>query len=267
MTQQKAPIRTSVDARSIAALILGFAFLWLPLGQHDFLYEHWMKLGTFMMPLLIFTAFSFLSEARSASIRKPKVLALFLLCAYLVHQFEEHWVDMFGNLYAFQASVNSMIAAATDSPADPTHPLTVEGIFVINTSLVWLVGFLAIATAPARVFPTLCMAAIVLVNGLVHIAGALALSSYNPGLLSSVVIFLPFSIAAYRWMTAPKALVFVSLTWAFLGHVIMGIGLMASFAWEKIAPLTYYALLVGWSLLPAALAGFGLFELKPERGQ
>ena len=166
---------------SAAALIIGFAFLWLPLGQHGFLYEHWMKFGTFMMPFLIFAALSFGSQLGPAAIKSPKFIALALLCAYLIHQFEEHWIDVFGNVYAFQASVNGIIATLTEGPADPTRPLTAGGIFVINTSLVWLVGFIAIGTAPNRVFPTLCMAGIVLVNGLVHIAGTHAFSAYTPG--------------------------------------------------------------------------------------
>jgi len=245
---------------SAAALIIGFAFLWLPLGQHGFLYEHWMKLGTFMMPFLIFAALSFGSQLGPANIKSPKFIALALLCAYLIHQFEEHWIDVFGSVYAFQASVNAIIATLTNGPADPTRPLTAEGIFVINTSLVWLVGFIAIATAPNRVFPTLCMAGIVLVNGLVHIAGALAFAAYNPGLLTSIAVFVPFSIAAYIWIGAPRGRVAASIVWAVLGHVIMGLGLMASAVWGTIMPLVYYALLVGWSLLPGSLSKVGAFE-------
>ncbi|MEM7701286.1 MAG: HXXEE domain-containing protein [Pseudomonadota bacterium] len=245
---------------SAAALIIGFAFLWLPLGQHGFLYEHWMKLGTFMMPFLIFAAFSFGSPQGPAGIKRPKLIALALLCAYLIHQFEEHWIDVFGNVYAFQASVNGIISSLTNGPADPTRPLTAEGIFVINTSLVWLAGFIAIGTAPNRMFPTLCMAGIVLVNGLVHIAGALAFFTYNPGLLTSIVVFVPFSIAAYIWIGAPKSRVVASIVWAVLGHVIMGLGLMASAVWGTITPLVYYALLVGWSLLPGSLSIVGAFE-------
>ncbi|MEO0419767.1 MAG: HXXEE domain-containing protein [Pseudomonadota bacterium] len=245
---------------SAAALSIGFAFLWVPLGQHGFLYEHWMKLGTFMMPFLIFAALSFGSQLGPAVIKSSKFIALALLCAYLIHQFEEHWIDVFGNVYAFQASVNAIIATLTNGPADPTRPLTAEGIFVINTSLVWLVGFIAIATAPNRVFPTLCMAGIVLVNGLVHIAGALAFSAYNPGLVTSIVVFLPLSIAAYIWIGAQRGRVVASIVWAILGHVIMGLGLMASGVWGAITPQAYYALLVGWSLLPGLLSAKGAFE-------
>lgn len=247
------------------ALSLALAFLWFPLGQHEFLYEHWMKLGTFMMPFLVFAALSFGSPQSLSELKSARFVALWLLCAYLIHQFEEHWVDIFGNLYAFQASVNGMIATLTNTAAEPTRPLTSEGIFVINTSLVWLVGAVAIWTAPRRLFPTLCMAGIVLVNGLVHIAGSLALVGYNPGLLTSVVIFLPFSIAAYLWIGASKGAVMASLLWAFLGHVVMGLGLMASSVWGVMSPLVYHAALVAWSLLPLALSNLAALETRQPK--
>lgn len=242
------------------AFAFAFALLWLPLGQHGFLYEHGMKLGTFMMRFVVFAALSFGSSQAARDLKSPKFIALWLLCAYLIHQFEEHWIDIFGNAYAFQASVNSIIATLTNRPMNPTHPLTAEGIFVINTSLVWCVGALAIWTAPKRVFATLCMAGIVLVNGLVHIAGALALSDYNPGLLTSVVIFVPLSIIAYRWTGARRGAVIASLLWAFIGHVIMALGIAMAFIWEMMSPLVYYGSLVVWSLLPAFLSGLGIFE-------
>lgn len=242
------------------ALIVGFAGLWVPLGQHDFLYENWMKLGTLMFPFLVFAAFSFSAERVKFDLGDTKTIALLLLGAYVIHQFEEHWVDIFGNVYAFQASVNQMISAFTSAPTVSDSPLTAEGIFVINTSLVWLVGFVAIWSASDKMFPTLAMAAIVLVNGVVHITGAIALGSYNPGLLTSVVVFLPVSVLAYRWLNAPRLPWIASLLWALLAHILMVLGLMASTEWELMPPLTYHVLLVLWSLLPGYLSSFRALE-------
>ncbi|MEL6416753.1 MAG: hypothetical protein AAFQ15_17620 [Pseudomonadota bacterium] len=79
-------------------------------------------------------------------------------------------------------------------------------------------------------------------------------------MLTSIVVFLPLSIAAYIWIGAPKGRVVASIVWAILGHVIMGLGLMASGVWGAITPQAYYALLVGWSLLPGLLSAIGAFE-------
>lgn len=244
------------------ALILAFGLLWIPLGQQDFLVKEWMKLGTMMFPFLVFAALSFPSAEEDINFKGAKWIALALLGAYIIHQFEEHWIDVFGNVYAFQASVNEMLATATGDPVEAERPLTAEAIFVINTSLVWLVGFLAIWLAPAKIFPTLAMVGIVLVNGLVHILGGIALSGYNPGLVTSVIVFLPISILAYRFLTPSKLALFVSISWALLAHVIMVIGLVAAFVWETIPPPAYYILLVIWSLIPAFVSNLKLFKIK-----
>jgi len=35
--------------------------LWVPIGRHDFLLKHWMKVGTFIAPLLLLVAAAFQS--------------------------------------------------------------------------------------------------------------------------------------------------------------------------------------------------------------
>ena len=237
---------TQSSKSGLFALILAFGLLWSPLGQQDFLVRDWMKLGTLMFPFLVFAALSFPPAEERINFKGAKWIALALLGAYIIHQFEEHWIDVFGNVYAFQASVNGMISVATGHPFAAERPLTAEAIFVINTSLVWLVGFLAIWLAPAKLFPTLAMAGIVLVNGLVHILGGIAFSDYNPGLVTSVIIFLPIS----------------SVAWAFLAHVIMVIGLVAAFVWEAIPPLAYYLVLVIWSLIPALASSLKVIDIE-----
>ncbi|MEM1052822.1 MAG: hypothetical protein AAGI28_12080 [Pseudomonadota bacterium] len=84
-------------------LALGFALLWLPLGQHGLLYENWMKLGTLMFPFLAFAAFSFGSGRVSEGPISPQAIALMLLGTYIIQQFEEHCIDVFGNTFACQA--------------------------------------------------------------------------------------------------------------------------------------------------------------------
>lgn len=83
-------------------------------------------------------------------------------------------------------------------------------------------------TAPNKISPTLAMAGIELVNAAVHIAGALAFGSYNPGLVTSVLIFLPASALAYRWLNATVITWVGSFLWALLAHVMMVLGLVAS---------------------------------------
>ncbi|MEL6416855.1 MAG: HXXEE domain-containing protein [Pseudomonadota bacterium] len=236
------------------ALLIVFAFLWIPIGQTPFLVEHWMKLGTFLLPMLFFIALTFHGPISATSFRAPKFLALLLFAAYLIHQFEEHWIDLFGNEYAFQGSINSLVQRVLSFSPSQTGPLTAEAIFVINTSLVWLVAAVAIWQAPQRIFPTFALAAIVIINALVHIVVGVSTLSYNPGLLSSILVFIPLATFTYWRIPARRTVLLVSLVWGILAHMIMGVGMMASTWWELISPLNYYAVLIAWSILPFALS-------------
>ena len=236
------------------AILIVFVLLWIPAGQSTFLISHWMKLGTLMLPLLLFVAFKSHEPGREPRYRSPGFVAILLLAAYLIHQFEEHWIDVLGNQYAFQGSINALVQNALVPPPDQIGPLTEEAIFFINTSLVWLVAAIAIWQAPERTFPTLALAAIVIVNGIVHIAGSILTLKYNPGLLTSVLIFVPFAILAYMVIPARRAVTFLSVAWAVSAHIIMAIGMMASTWWGLISPPVYYAILVAWSVLPLALS-------------
>ena len=231
-----------------------FAFLWIPMGQTSFLIEHWMKLGTFLLPILFFIAVTFQERGTEESFRAPKFFGLLLFGAYLIHQFEEHWIDLFGNEYAFQGSINSLVQSVLSSSPDQNGPLTAEAIFVINTSLVWLVATIAIWQAPQRVFPTFALASIVIINALVHILGGVLTLSYNPGLLTSILVFVPLAMLAYLRIPARRAVLLISIVWATLAHIIMGVGMMASTWWGLISPLTYYAVLIAWSVLPFAIS-------------
>lgn len=239
------------------ALVVAFAMLWVPVGQHEFLLLHWMKVGTFMAPFLLLFAFALRNAQDRTSI--PQLFAVFMLIAYIAHQFEEHWIDLFGNVFAFQGSVNALILGVlgveTVSEGEPVI-LTGASIFMINTSLVWLVGALAIWSGAILVAPVLAMIAIALVNAVSHIASALAVGAYNPGLVTSVFIFVPLCIFCYvflwreRFATGPQ--IMWSLAWSLAAHIIMVAGVIAANWWRLFPETAYFVLLVMWAILPTA---------------
>ncbi|MEO0550235.1 MAG: HXXEE domain-containing protein [Pseudomonadota bacterium] len=241
--------------RSLILLVLAFAMLWAPFGQHDFLVENWMKVGTFMAPFLLFVAFAFMPPKDKDTGFDLRIATLFLLVAYIVHQFEEHWIDLFGNVYAFHKSVNELVLGLLGAPEGSIGPLTREGVFVINTSLVWLVACLGIWSAPRHAFPALAMMGIVLVNAIAHILNGVA--GYNPGLLTSVIVFLPLSGFFYfksiRSGAANRKEVFASLVWAVIAHVLMAGGMIAANWFNLFSETVYFALLILWSIVPVFL--------------
>lgn len=105
-----------------------------------------------------------------------------LLPVYMLHQFEEHDDDR------FRRFVNALFGG---------ERLTKSDVFLINVPGVWGLGaaslLLAAFAAPGF---GLIQAYLVLVNALVHIGQALRLKRYNPGLVTAVVLFLPFGFYA-----------------------------------------------------------------------
>ncbi|MEM1050914.1 MAG: HXXEE domain-containing protein [Pseudomonadota bacterium] len=236
---------------NLALLVLGFAMLWLPLGQHDFLVVHWMKIGTFMAPFLLFVVFALKQDTMSKS--DPQLLSLLMLVAYIAHQFEEHWIDLTGEAYAFSPYVNALLQSASGAP-ETTVILSPLAILVINTSLVWLVGFIAVLLSPHRFFPYLCMAAIILVNAVSHILAAILTFSYNPGVATSLLVFLPMAWCAF--CSVPQAspgVKFASIAWAVFAHIVMIGGALGANRFELFPELVYFAMLVAISIAPAFL--------------
>ncbi|MEM9282857.1 MAG: HXXEE domain-containing protein [Verrucomicrobiota bacterium] len=242
---------------ALGFILVAFGMLWIPLGQHDFLIEHWMKLGVFMAPFLLFVAAAFRSESSKGKEIDLKFWSLILLVTYIIHQFEEHWVDLFGNIYAFKPYLNSLLRERFGGTGNSTGPLSDAGVFVINTSLVWLVASLGIWRAPQHLFPALCMASIVIVNAFSHIGAAVVTLGYNPGLLTAVTLFIPLGLTAYsrslRNGQAKIGEVAASIVWGILAHIVMIAGMIAT-GWFRIIPESvYFVVLVSWSILPVFL--------------
>jgi hypothetical protein len=101
---------------------------------------------------------------------------------YMIHQFEEHYGDRF-RLY-----VNRNVAHC--------DALTPEGAFWINSLGVWGLD-LAMLYLAVFVSPTLALAAFYLpiVNAIAHIRETAVRRQYNPGLWTSLALFLP--VAGY----------------------------------------------------------------------
>ncbi|WP_299218623.1 HXXEE domain-containing protein [uncultured Aquimarina sp.] len=237
------------------SVALLFLMLWLPLGQQDFLINHWMKIGTYAVPFILIGVFLFLGENYSFKKQNHfRLIALLMLLAYILHQFEEHWIDLFGNHYAFYTYNNNFIRTVLSETDSSINPLSKASVFVINTSLVWLLGFLAIWRSPKHLFPLFSMAGIIVVNAFVHILAAVVNFTYNPGLLTSLLIFVPcyglFARYILKKYPLNKKNLFSGLLWAFLAHVIMIGGMLAANYYNVISELFYFGILVAWSIIP-----------------
>jgi len=235
------------------SLLAFFAMAWLPLGQQSFMVDNWMKIGAFLAPVLIFFGFKTRSDKTSSWTSDVSLFACLLTASYLVHQVEEHWVDLLGRQYPLYAFLNGLIASFFGD--DKYGILTREGIFYINAGMVWTAGFLAILTSPRQVFPSVAMAGIMLVNGIAHILNAVIAFEYNSGLATGLVLFLPLSILFYRAMyksgTVRARLLIAGVLWGFVGHLLLFGGLFASHVFGLIPVPIYYVALIAWGVVPS----------------
>jgi hypothetical protein len=105
--------------------------------------------------------------------------AFFCLPAYMLHQYQEHDNDR------FRIFMNRFLASGYDV-------LSLPAVFIINVPGLWGVMALSLWLA-ARVDPGLVLIAVyvTLFNAMLHIAHAIVTRGYNPGLVSSIVLFLP----------------------------------------------------------------------------
>jgi len=132
------------------------------------------------------------------------------LIIYMIHQIEEHlWPGgfrQFANARLFQSG-------------NDDWPVTEGGVALVNVGYVWLpILFAALFPGPLR-WLGLAWIGGTLVNALTHIIGALRLRSYNPGLVTSIVLFLPFTI----WALSREVSAGLLTGWQVVGLLITGV--------------------------------------------
>jgi hypothetical protein len=110
------------------------------------------------------------------------ILLYALLPIYMIHQYEEHARGRF--VAFFNATIGQGHEVLTEVSAFWINILLVWGLFLALFSITryWTMLFVFVP-----IYATL-------LNGIVHIATSLAIRRYNPGLYTSVALFLPWSI-------------------------------------------------------------------------
>jgi hypothetical protein len=120
-------------------------------------------------------------------------LAFLTLPFYMLHQYEEHATGQ------FKAFVNKTVGRGRDVLND-------RDIFRVNVLFVWL-GTLVILylCVYVSIIWGLFAGYLMAFNGIVHIATSIRMRRYNPGLWTSVVIFLPLGIYIIYLITRQSA--------------------------------------------------------------
>jgi hypothetical protein len=154
----------------------------------------WPYLALAVAPVLL-VAFALERRAPDAPprLRDPAFVLPLLWPMYLVHQFEEHGRDLLGRRYAFLGDLCAVLGHASDPggcPADPAF------IFAVNAVGCQIAFALCLAFRRRRPLVAACAWGIPLVNAVTHVGSAVAHGAYNPGVLTSLILFAPMS----AWM-------------------------------------------------------------------
>lgn len=150
------------------------------------LFDNWVY-GGFLAGLLLLALSPLITSHWPAAL----TATFFCLPAYMIHQYEEHDKDR------FRAFVNRMLGNGHEV-------LTPRAVFFINILGVW--GGIAVAIwLAARVDAGFALIAIylLLLNALIHIVQAVVARSYNPGLISGIVLFIP--LGCWGWIEVERS--------------------------------------------------------------
>jgi hypothetical protein len=113
---------------------------------------------------------------------------------YLLHQFEEHGIDLLGRHYAFLGDLCTSLgyAQGTWCPADPAF------VFAVNVVACQL--DFAMSWVFRRKNPLLaaCAWGIPLVNAVAHLGPAIAHLTYGAGVFTSLILFIPLCALMLR---------------------------------------------------------------------
>lgn len=171
--------------------------LWLP--------GRWVVAAGFMAAALL-AVWPLLQAAYAL----PLVLIFLHSPGYMIHQVEEHTGDR------FRTFVNQRIFGGGDA-------LSVTAVLVINIPVVWGLNLTALYAAYfwGAGFGLVAPYAMLL-NGITHIGAAARFRSYNPGLATSLVVFLPLSLCAiFKIGPVDAGFHFAALGLAIVLHVLI----------------------------------------------
>lgn len=221
----------------------------------------WIGLGAAVALLVVLFATDGLQADRRASRWFDLQWLVWLaFAAYLLHQFEEHGVDLLGQPYAFRTDLCRIL-----SYRDPIAcPVPLSFITAVNVGTVWIAGLVSVLLVRRMPPIGLSFFAIPLVNALTHIGSAVVEWRYNPGLLTACVLFVPLNIwtlwVARARLGAPLRALGLTLAGGIAVHAVLMGSLMAFLrGYLPLWPLNGLQVLNG--LVPAALMYLGTRRL------
>ncbi len=127
-----------------------------------------------------------------------------LLVIYFLHQIEEHlWPGgfrQFADAHVFRSG-------------DDDWPVDMGGVALINIGYVWLPVALAALFPESLRWLGFAWIGLTLINGIIHVLTTIILRIYNPGLVTGLALFIPFTAFVLAHEVALGALSGAEVGW------------------------------------------------------
>jgi hypothetical protein len=160
------------------------------MGSFILLQWPWLALYLGVLGVLVLSIAFFRTHPKS----QYQLLFWLPLPLYMLHQFEGHGIDFFGNYYSFQ---DTICAIRSKNPSFTLCPISSLFIFSVNIGTVWLAGILSGIFGKQKPILAAGMWGLLFINAILHIFNSMQSLKYTPGSITSIVLFLPFSLFAY----------------------------------------------------------------------
>jgi hypothetical protein len=181
-----------------------------------FVSDNWQK---WLPALIVISAVVWFVLFRSAPTSEQSIFTA-MLVIYMIHQNEEHlWPGgfrQFANAHVFKSG-------------NDDWPVSEGGVALVNVGYVWLpIALAAVFPGPLR-WLGLIWVGLTFINALTHIVTSIRFRVYNPGLVTSIVLFLPFTIWALWYEHAHGMLSGVQIAMILIAGVLFHLPVAALF--------------------------------------
>ncbi len=185
---------------------------------NELIIKHWAKAGA-LISIFIIAYIYFIQKNQLPLLEKFILLNLAFL---MLHQFEE---------YVYPGGFKDYFNYNIYNPMGFfRNRLTDKGIIYVNVVLGWgmnIIVFIFLRDYPAAV---LIAVTILLFNGLLHLITAFSKQSYNPGVITGAVLFIPLGFYSYYKLSS------VNILNTKIIIAVIAVSVLASF----LIPITIY---------------------------